>query len=131
MNLVREAFAAAAPARAAGPKTTKLIQDIRGLMKRHGITPMYEDVADNLSRLEFKGTFDKSAKAKDPKRFGGIGGKAVWIRITVSPGRQVWVNMQIWKGKAELSLALPKRDLATTFQVIEKAVDRLLRDTLR
>lgn len=131
MNLVSEAFAAVAPARAAGPKTTQLIQNIRGLMKRHGITPMYEDVSDNLRHLEFKGTFDKSAKAKDPKRFGGIGGKPLWMKITVSPGSQIWVKMQIWKGKAELSLALRKRDLTTTFQMIEKAVDRLLRDILR
>ena len=131
MKVVVEAFAKAAPARAlgaAGPKTKELVDNVHRLLKQYGVKPTSEYVADNLSRLQFKGTFGKKVKAKDPKQFGGLGGKPLVLDITVSPGRQVWVNVTAWKGRSSLSLALPKRDLGTTFTVIQRAVRQVLDD---
>jgi hypothetical protein len=116
--------------RAQGAKTKQLVNDIQGLMKQYGITPRDFYVADNLSRMEFKGVFGKTAKAKDVKRFGGLAGKPVTIYVTVSPGRTVWVQIKAFKGEASLSLALQKRDLASTFVVVQRAVKQLFASIL-
>ena len=128
MTIVSSAFAKAAPARVvgAGAKTKVLVDKVHALMKRYRIKPAAFYVADNLSRLQFKGTFGRDVKAQDVKRFGGLGGKPVVLDVTVSPGRQVWVEITAWKGKTSISLALPKRDLGTTFAVVQRAVQRLL-----
>ena len=127
-QIVSSAFAKASPARAvgAGPKTKELVDKVHALMKRYSIKPAAFYVADNLSRLQFKGTFGQGVKAKDVKRYGGLSGKPVVLDVTVSPGRQVWVAIKAWKGDTSISLALPKRDLGTTFAVVQRAVQQLL-----